>query len=72
MLRSSPIANEPEFQEWLASALEAERERFCEAAAARIPAVHEFSFEVSTEKQNEGSPGTAAAISNASPVFREK
>jgi hypothetical protein len=53
MLRSSPIANETEFQEWLASALEAERQRLCEAAAARESQQY-MSFEVAKEKYNEG------------------
>jgi hypothetical protein len=50
---SPPIHSEKEFQEWLASVLQAERERLLEAAA-----VHESpnyaSFEVTKEKYNEG------------------
>ena len=53
MQRSSPIANETKFQQWLVSALEADRERLCEAAAARESQQY-MSFEVLKEKHNEG------------------
>jgi hypothetical protein len=50
---SPPIRSEKEFQEWLASVLEAERERLRKKAAARESQKH-MSFEVATEKYNEG------------------
>jgi hypothetical protein len=53
MKRSAPIGNETEFQQWLASVLEAERERLRKKAAARESQAH-MSFEVAMEEHNEG------------------
>jgi hypothetical protein len=52
MKRPAPIANETEFQDWLASVLQAERERL-HKKAARESQTH-MSFEVAMEKHNEG------------------
>jgi hypothetical protein len=53
MKRSSPIRNETEFQQWLASVLQAERERLRKKAAARESLKH-MNFEVAKEKCNQG------------------
>jgi len=53
MKRFAPIGNETEFQQWLASVLEAERERLRKKAAARESQTH-MSFEVAEEKYHEG------------------
>jgi hypothetical protein len=50
---SPPIRSEKEFQEWLASVLQAERERLRKKAAARESRKH-MSFEVAKEKYHEG------------------
>ena len=52
MKRFAPIGNETEFQQWLASVLEAERERL-RKKAARESQTH-MSFEVAEEKYHEG------------------
>jgi len=53
MKRPAPIANETEFQEWLASVLQAERERLRKKTAAPESQTH-MSFEVVVEKHIEG------------------
>jgi hypothetical protein len=53
MKRPAPIGNETEFQQWLASVLQAERERLRKKAAARESQTH-MSFEVAMERYNEG------------------
>jgi hypothetical protein len=48
MQRSAPIANETEFQEWLASELDSKRERLREEVAA-LESRRYTSFEVAIE-----------------------
>jgi len=53
MKRSSPIRNEMEFQQWLASLLQAERDRLRKKAAAPESLKH-MNSKVAMETHNEG------------------